>query len=318
MVKKYSYNDIVLEPNYSEIESRDNVNTYVHLCGRDFRCAAIPSNMICTIDFDKAVELSENGYFYVLHRFYDYDKIYKWIDKHQMLRTISISVGVKEKDKELIDRISHENLRVDFITIDVAHGHSIMVKKMIRHIRINLNQNIKIIGGNIGTPEAAIDLANWGCDAVKVGLSMGKSCTTYNCTGVGTPMFSTVRDIVNVSKVPVIADGQVREVGDVCKALVAGATMVMIGSEFAKCMDSPAEVVTVTKPNSHKYFFGSASEYTKGNTSHIEGTRVLLETKGKTYIEYMNEINDGISSCCSYAGVDTIPKLITMKHSLKN
>ena len=78
-----------------------------------------------------------------------------------------------------------------------------------------------------------MDLKSWGADAVKVGLSMGKSCTTYNCTGVGTPMFSTVANLSYLN-VPVIADGQIREVGDVCKALVAGADMVMIGSEFAK------------------------------------------------------------------------------------
>lgn len=317
MVTNYSYSDIVLQPNYSEIRSRDDVDTSIEFLNRKFRCVAIPSNMICTIDFDKAVAMSEDGYFYVLHRFYDYDKIFRWIDKHQMLQTISISVGVKQKDKSLIERISESNLRVDFITIDIAHGHSYGLKEMVNFIRSRLSRDVKIIGGNIGTSEAAVDLANWGCDAVKVGLSMGKSCTTYNCTGVGTPMFSTVKKIADVSPIPVIADGQIREVGDVCKALVAGATMVMIGSEFAKCMDSPAESVKVTKPNSHKYFFGSASEYTKGNTNHIEGTRVLLEVNGKTYTEYIQEINDGISSCCSYAGVDEIPKLIKMKYSLK-
>ena len=325
MKTKYSYSDIVLEPSYSEIRSRDEINTYVNFCNHDFRCAAFPSNMICTINFEMARAMSEDGYFYIMHRFEDYQKTYEWLEQSQSLRTISISVGVKQRDKDFIEKIAKRELKVHFITIDVASGHNILVKEMIRFIRKHLGRRVQIIAGNIGTSEAAVDLAKWGADAVKVGLSMGKSCTTYNCTGVGTPMFSTVRDIANECPIPVIADGQVREVGDICKALVAGATMVMVGSEFARCVDSPSKTVkrledpTAGIYTHHKEFFGSASKYTKGSDSnHIEGTLVTLPMRDKTYTQYMDEINDGISSCCSYAGVETIPRLIAMKYSLRN
>jgi GMP reductase len=307
----YSYNNIVLTPKYSEIKSRSKLDASVYFLGKKFKSVAIPANMKCTIDFKKARELSEAGYFYVLHRFYDYDDIYDWVKDGQDLKTISISVGVNEKDYELVNDLFVNKLRVDYITIDVAHGHHILVKKMIEHIKNhNFKNNTKIIAGNIGTIQAAKDLCFWGADAVKVGLSMGKSCTTYNCTGVGTPMFSTVANLSYLN-VPVIADGQIREVGDVCKALVAGADMVMIGSEFAKCSNSPAKTV-----GKKKEFYGSASSTNKGHKGYVEGRVVYLDMREESYKQYFDRINQGIQSCMSYAGIDDIKKLHLMEYSV--
>ena len=311
MNTEYSYDNIVLTPKYSEIQSRSKLDTSVEFLGKKFKSVAIPANMKCTIDFKKARELSEAGYFYVLHRFYDYYDIYDWVKDNQDLKTISISVGVNEKDWELVNDLFANKLRVDYITIDVAHGHHILVKNMIEHIKNHHFKNsAKIIAGNIGTIHAARDLSSWGADAVKVGLSMGKSCTTYNCTGVGTPMFSTVANLSYLN-IPVIADGQIREVGDVAKALVAGANMVMIGSEFAKCFDSPAKRVMKTKE-----FYGSASSTNKGHNGYVEGKVVYLDMRDESYKEYLERINQGIQSCMSYAGTDDIKKLHLMEYSV--
>jgi len=313
MNKAYSYDNIVLTPKYSEARSRSNLDTSVEFLGKNFKSVAMPANMKCTIDFTKAEELSEAGYFYVLHRFYNYDHIYDWVKNNQHLKTISISIGVNEKDYELVNDLFVNKLRVDYITIDVAHGHHILVKEMIEHIKNHSFENdAKIIAGNIGTTYAAMDLKSWGADAVKVGLSMGKSCTTYNCTGVGTPMFSTVANLSYLD-IPVIADGQIREVGDVCKALVAGGNMVMIGSEFAKCKDSPAKRVDLKKE-----FYGSASSTNKGHDGYVEGKTVYLEMRDESYEQYLNRINQGIQSCMSYAGVDNVDKLHLMEYSAYN
>jgi GMP reductase len=313
MNKAYSYDNIVLTPKYSEVRSRSNLDTSVDFLGKKFKSVAMPANMKCTIDFTKAEELSEAGYFYVLHRFYDYDHIYDWVKNNQDLKTISISIGVNQKDYELVNDLFVNKLRVDYITIDVAHGHHILVKEMIEHIKNHSFKNdAKIIAGNIGTTYAARDLKSWGADAVKVGLSMGKSCTTYNCTGVGTPMFSTVANLSYLN-IPVIADGQIREVGDICKALVAGGDMVMIGSEFAKCSDSPAKTV-----ENKKEFYGSASSTNKGHDGYVEGKTVYLEMRDESYEQYLNRINQGIQSCMSYAGVDNIDKLHLMEYSVYN
>ena len=312
----YSYDNIVLTPKYSEIMSRSKLDASVEFLGKKFKSVAIPANMKCTIDFKKAKELSEAGYFYVLHRFYDYNDIYNWVKDNQDLKTISISVGVNEKDWELVNDLFVNKLRVDYITIDVAHGHHILVKDMIEHIKNhNFKNDAKVIAGNIGTIEAASDLSFWGADAVKVGLSMGKSCTTYNCTGVGTPMFSTVA-CLSYLNVPVIADGQIREVGDVCKALVAGADMVMIGSEFAKCEDSPAKTIKNKLRPSLKEFYGSASSTNKGHNGYVEGKVVYLDMRDESYKQYLERINQGIQSCMSYAGTEDITKLHLMEYSV--
>ena len=311
MKTAYSYDNIVLTPKYSEIKSRSKLDTSVEFLGKKFKSVAIPANMKCTINFEKAIELSEAGYFYVLHRFYDYDAIYNWVSENQDLKTISISVGVNEKDWELVNDLFTNKLRVDYITIDVAHGHHILVKEMIEHIKNHHFKNsAKIIAGNIGTVNAAMDLKSWGADAVKVGLSMGKSCTTYNCTGVGTPMFSTVANLSYLN-IPVIADGQIREVGDVCKALVAGADMVMIGSEFAKCVDSPSKIV-----QNKKEFYGSASSTNKGHDGYVEGKIVYLDMRQESYKEYLERINQGVQSCMSYAGAEDITQLHLMEYSV--
>lgn len=315
----YSYSDIALLPDYSEIKSRRDADCNQTFLGRVFKSVVVPANMKCTIDFKMAGILSEEGYFYILHRFYSYSDIFKWIENNQNLKTISISVGVKDEDYRLISAIKNSNLKVHYITIDVAHGYHIKVKDMIEHIKEEFgDKKPYIIAGNIGTRRSLDDLQYWGADAVKVGLSMGKSCTTYNCTGVGTPMFTTVRDIcfndvdIYDASIPVIADGQIREVGDVCKALVAGASMVMIGSEFAKCLDSPAEVI-----NNHKIFFGSASSFNKNSDSFIEGQKVLLEQRTETYLQYFKRINEGIQSCMSYAGTNTLDGLRFMDYTIR-
>jgi GMP reductase len=328
----YSYKDIVLQPAYSEIRSRSSLDASVKFLGKTFESAAIPANMKCTIDFKKARELSEAGYFYVLHRFYDYDEILDWMIKNKDMKTISISVGVNKKDRDFIDKIAVKGVGVDFITIDVAHGHHVLVKNMITYINNKLRVNV--IAGNVGTWEAAKDLYNWGADAVKIGLSMGKSCTTYNCTGVGTPMFSAVSSIAKQKfskyvvheqgglageykdiSIPIIADGQIREVGDVCKALVAGANMVMIGSEFAKCEDSPADIIggPAIGNTNKKVFYGSASSTNKGHKGYVEGQTVYMDMRNETYLQYFDRINQGVQSCMSYAGVSKITSLSGME-----
>lgn len=176
MEKSLHYNQIVLnKPVYSEIDSRSQISTEVEFLGRQFKSPAIPANMKTAIDFDMAEKLSELGYFYILHRFYKYSAIENWCKRNQHLKNISISVGVKPRDYTLIRQLSYSETRIDYITIDIAFGHSKLMKDMIKYIKTAL-PNTKIIAGNVCTPEAVKDLVDWGADSCKIGLSMGKSC----------------------------------------------------------------------------------------------------------------------------------------------
>lgn len=338
--KLLHYKDVVLaDPVYSEIRSRDELKEtfQVDFLGYKFKSPVIAANMKCSIDFETAEKLDDMGYFYILHRFYDYIEIYKWLvgrQKYEGRYPInSISLGVREKDKEFVGKLCNNKIRVDYITIDIAFGHSILMKEMIECIKRYL-PDTKIIAGNVCTSDAVKDLTEWGADAIKVGLSCGKSCLTYNSTGVGSPMFSANLKCSEIATVPIIADGGIRENNDICKALVAGATMVMIGSEFVKCIDSPAEGIyepqetmefsgqthVISKRLTHKIYFGSASAKNKGVDSYVEGLdEVLLPCNGLTYEDYYRKIQESIVSCMSYHNIRDVSKMNTInwsKHSL--
>lgn len=172
-----SYSDIVLIPQYSKVISRSDIITDVKLGNKTFKLPFVPANMKCVIDWQKAGELSRNGYFYIMHRFDDYSMTLKTITHLNTIKDalISISVGIKDKDYTLIDAIKANKLRVDYITVDVAHGHSEGVKNMIQFIKKEL-PSVFVIAGNIITVDAAKDLAEWGADAIKVGIGGGFAC----------------------------------------------------------------------------------------------------------------------------------------------
>ena len=304
MKQMLSYKDVVLLPSYSEIESRNYVNTEIDFLGFKFKCPVVPANMACCIDFKTAQTLARSGYFYILHRFYDESsQIIPWLAKSQGSFPLSISIGVKKSDVDFLHELSRSAFKIDFITIDVAHGHHVLVKKICEHFHsLEWKHKPKLIVGNFGSVEGAKDAIKWGADAIKVGLSMGAACTTYNSTGVGTPMYSVVKEICDsVSDIVVIADGQIREVGDVSKALHAGASMVMIGGMFAACNDSPAEFNFY---KTKKLFYGSASEKNKGHSDYVEGREFYIDCNNLDYLDLLKKIEQGVRSTMSYAGVN--------------
>lgn len=312
MNKSLNYKDIHLVPNYSDLKSRSQADTFVDFGKHTFKLPVVPANMASCISYEKATWLAQNGYFYIMHRFYEYDEILNWMHRmnkcEDLLPFISISVGIKKKDIELLSKIASENLRLDFVTVDVAHGDHLEVVNMLKFLNVykqTLKPDLFIIGGNVATTTAFTRLSPY-VQAVKVGIACGASCITYNKTGFASPMFSTVNDIVdelnklNVKVRPrVIADGGISCNGDIAKALVAGADMVMAGSMFARCIDSPA-MVDPTDPT-RKMYFGSASAM-NGNKKNIEGQTLSMPMNGMTYEQKMNEIKQDLTSAISYAG----------------
>jgi GMP reductase len=305
-----NYNNIVLTPNFSTLPSRSLAGTSLIFGNKVFELPICPANMVCCISTELAYWLSEHNYFYVMHRFdgETNKKDLRWfIEKAntEMWHCISISIGVQEEDYELLWWINVRNLRVDFITIDISHGHCLKMKEMLEFLNkeIKFKNKTFVIAGNIGTREAVSDLEIWGADATKVGLAFGKACITKNKTGFASPMFSTILLCSQNSKKPIIADGSISENGDITKALVAGATMVMAGNIFAACVDSPAESI-YSENGKHivsKKYFGSASKRS-GKTKNIEGTEVIIECNDMTYNEKLEEIKQDLQSSLSFTG----------------
>lgn len=302
-MKALKYSDICLVPNYSEVHSRADCDPSVGLFGKKFLLPIIPANMKSVIDMHTCEWMSSHGFFYIMHRF-DRD-LAEDVANAQDWDNISFSVGVKTKDKIAIQKITKRGHRVDYLTIDIAHGYSARMKTMIKWIKKHL-PNTKIIAGNVATSSAVRELANWGADIVKVGIGQGSPCTTKDKTGFTMPMFSCVKLCSNVTLdngyvVPIIADGGIRCNGDIAKALVAGATVVMAGGLFAACTDSPASVISINGLD-HKAYFGSASAENKGHNNNIEGKLNKIPNNGMTYGEKLNEITQDIQSSISYAG----------------
>ncbi len=302
-MKAFKYSDICLIPNYSEAHSRVDCDTSINLFGKKFSLPIIPANMKSVIDMHTCEWMSSHGFFYIMHRF-DRD-LAEDVANAQDWDSISFSVGVKAQDKMAIQKINKRVHRVDYLTIDIAHGYCSRMKTMIKWIKKYL-PNTKIIAGNVATPEAVRQLSNWGADIVKVGIGQGSPCTTKDKTGFTMPMFTCVKKCSQVfsnyvDSVPIIADGGICCNGDIAKALVAGATMVMAGGLFASCTDSPALATTINGIT-HKAYFGSASSENKGHDKHIEGKLTNISCNNMSYSEKLTEITQDLQSSISYAG----------------
>jgi len=243
------------------------------------------------------VWLAQSGYFYVMHRF-DLDNVKFVQDMKARGLYASISLGVKKPDYDAVDQLVALDLTPEYITIDIAHGHADSVKNMIAYLREKIPSTF-IIAGNVATPEAVIDLENWGADATKVGIGPGKVCITKLKTGFGTGgwQLSALKWCARVATKPIIADGGIRDHGDIAKSIRFGATMVMIGSLFAGHEESPGQTVEVDG-KLYKEYYGSASDFNKGEYKHVEGKRILEPIKGKlagTLIEMEQDVQSSIS-----------------------
>ena len=296
----FDYDNILLLPRKCRVDSRSECDAGVELGGRKFRLPVVPANMKTVVNEDICIWLAQNGYFYVMHRF-DFDNLQFVKAMKSKGLYASISLGVKPPDYATVDALLVQGLAPEYITIDIAHGHADSVKNMIGYIKEKLPASF-VIAGNVATPEAVIDLENWGADATKVGIGPGKVCITKLKTGFGTGgwQLSALKWCARVATKPIIADGGIREHGDIAKSIRFGATMVMIGSMLAGHEESPGQTVEVDG-KLYKEYYGSASDFNKGEYKHVEGKRILEPIKGKL-AETMVEMEQDIQSSISYAG----------------
>lgn len=184
-MKIFDYEDIQLIPNKCIVKSRKECDTTVVLGKHTFNLPVVPANMQTIIDEELAIKLAKNGYFYIMHRFEE-DSRANFIKTMKDLDLISsISIGVKESEYQFLSELKSKDLIPDYITIDIAHGHSDSVINMIGFIK-NLMPETFVIAGNVGTPQAIRDLENAGADATKLGIGPGKVCITKLKTGFGT------------------------------------------------------------------------------------------------------------------------------------
>mgnify|MGYP003970376559 FL=1 len=308
-MRALKYSDISLVPKYSECEQRSHCSTEALLGGKPFRLPIVPANMKAVVDEQQCHWLSKNHYFHIMHRF-DID-VQAFIENanRESWPIISASLGVKPHDQQIVSNIKTSGARLDFLTLDIAHGHLSLMQRMIRYCKNKL-PDTQIIAGNVATPQGVKDLAMWGADIVKVGIGQGSPCTTKDKTGFTLPMFTCVKECSQVfigdsfedsQRVPIIADGGIQCNGDIAKALVAGADWVMAGGLFACCVDSAAHSIMV-EGSLHRAYYGSASFENKKTRAHIEGTLKNVPSCGLTFEDKLVEIKEDLQSAISYSG----------------
>jgi IMP dehydrogenase len=229
---------------------------------------------------------------------------------------VGIREGYIERGRALVDA------GVDVLVVDVAHGHSDRVLNVVRKLKKELSQ-VDVIAGNVATPEGTKDLIDAGADAVKVGIGSGSICITRIVTGAGVPQLTAVLECAEAAResdVPIIADGGIRNSGDITKALAAGASSVMIGSMLAGTEESPG--VTVMR-NGRKYKIhrgmASVGASMKRETEEAEDEAALLEYVAEgieafvpyrgTSHEILAQLAGGIRSGLSYCGARTLAEL---------
>jgi IMP dehydrogenase len=243
-------------------------------------------------------------------------------DKLGRLR-VGAAVGVTSDTIERVTALV--NAGVDVVVVDTAHGHSKGVMTMVKQIKSKFD--VQLIAGNVGTAEATNDLIKAGADGIKVGIGPGSICTTRVIAGVGVPQVTAIMECAKVAarqRVPLIADGGIKQTGDIAKAIAAGANSVMLGSLFAGVDESPGEKV-LYEGRSYKMYrgMGSLEAMKEGSKDRYfqdveddiqklvpEGIEGRVPSKG-SLSETVHQMIGGLRAAMGYCGCRTISDLRT-------
>jgi IMP dehydrogenase len=314
MKKAFTFDDVALVPQFNNIPSRTepSLKTWITK-NKKMDIPILASNMDTVISEGLAEILIEAGSVPIYHRFTDMEKQKKWVDTFQS--NTFISCGIKNFDE--IDKLLDND--VAGICIDIAHGHSESVIKFINDIKKRYPKK-EVIAGNVCTAMAYQDLVNAGADAVKVGIGPGAACTTRLVTGFGVPQFTAVCDCAAVAKklrVPLIADGGIRNSRDVVLALAAGASAVMLGKLFALTNESAAQKrkAKTSLTGLEAKYRGQASEdfqkefYGKVKENTVEeGVDFWADVTGPAKI-LIDKLLGGLRSGMTYGGARNLKEL---------
>jgi IMP dehydrogenase len=319
-----SYDDVLLVPKYSDIDSRSEVNLSTQLSPKvKLDIPLVPTKMASVTGVEMATALGKLGSFAILPRFdtpeIQAEKVLKI--KNSGVNLIAAAIGVKEGYMQRAEMIVKAGANI--INVDVAHGHMKQTIETTKALKQKFGDDVLIISGIVATKESAIDLYDAGADCLLVGIGAGSICTTRVMTGFGVPGFQSLLDVASIArkyKKTFMPDAGIRNSGDIVKALAAGASAICAGSMFAGTDEAPGEMIE-KDGKKYKQHNGSASlaeklkhvktydkDKNKNYTVQIEGVESWVPYKGPVN-DLILSILAGVRSGLSYAGARSIPEL---------
>lgn len=326
-----AFDDVLLEPQFSNIRSRQDVDTSSDFLGLKLSLPVTNSNMDTISSPELSKVLADYGTISSIHRFcsiVDNVKLFRNSIRNGVKPIVSIGVG----ENELNRAIDLAAAGAEIFLLDVAHAASINVVEMYNRLMRDL-PHIKYIVGNFGTGNEVktfLNECNTAPDAICVGIGGGSMCTTRLVTGVGIPTLASIMDcseICDEYNMKMMVNGGFRNSGDIVKGLAAGADLIMLGSMFSGtdeasgrvCIpdhNTQSDIYTTLCPIMHKIYRGSASVTSYEVQGKIaswrspEGDSTWVPIKGSA-INILNQINGGIRSACSYLNAFNLNELRT-------
>lgn len=317
--KLLDFSDVVIEPIFSNVRSRKDVNISTNFCGYNLSLPVINSNMDTVASPELCKTLASYGTIGTLHRFWSIEENVEAF-KNSVVNGIKPIVSIGIGDKEILRADALIKAGAEILMLDVAHAANVAVVEMYNNIT-RIFPYLKYIVGDFGTGreiEEFLKRVNLAPDAIKVGIGIGSVCHTRSVTGVGSYSLSCLLDCAETldnydNDIKLILDGGITELGSIPKALIAGADLIISGSLFAGCDETPGDLIT-NSSGKFKTYRGSASHESYVIQDKIatwraaEGTSILVPHKGPV-LDVLNSINGGLRSACSYVNALTLADL---------
>jgi len=311
----YSFDDVLLEPKFSDIDSRWSINPGNDLDNTThLKLPVISSPMDTVTEGQMAIAMAQHGGLGIIHRYNTIQEQVSTVTDSFCKygnANISAAIGVTGDYEDRACALYDAGVKI--ICIDVAHGHHSLVKNALSTIRKVMGDKVHLMAGNVATLEAFDALASWGANSIRVGIGGGSICSTRLVTGHGIPTFQSILDCSRTSyDVKIIADGGFKTTGDMVKAYAAGADFVMVGSMLAGTKETPGEVFVGNSGKKYKVYRGMASAAAqnawRGSSSTPEGVSTTVPYRGSVK-GLLENIAGGIRSGLSYSGARSLEEL---------
>jgi len=313
-----TYDDVLLIPQYSDIESRKEVVIGNYLDDNTFLGLPVISSPMDTVtESTMTTAMHQAGGLGIIHRYNSIEKQVNFVlnartpGDYEEMCNVGAAIGVTGDFKERACALYDAGANV--ICVDIAHGHHIYMKKALETLRNIFGDKVHIMAGNVATRKGFEDLADWGANSIRCNVGGGSICSTRIQTGHGMPGLQTIMDCAKSDRdTKIIADGGIKSSGDIVKALAAGADFVMLGSMLAGTKQAPGFIVEDKNKNQYKIYRGMASKEAqinwRGEYSSNEGVSTKIPYRGSV-VDVLKDIRNGVASGFSYSGARNITEL---------